>query len=218
MKNTMNTSGSEEAMGKAARDKQAVEKRSGRAGIAAGDRTRTDSANTRQSTQSAADRKTGSHSHPFNSLKDARGERMLAAELKELLGLDVRRVRNHAGKADKADKAYKSALTGMPGWSVACKNCATSALPALPAWWRQAVLQAQDGEIPVLFYKLPRKPFRAVVHASLFLGGHTDSDPDYILDMSLLCFAALYREWQAIDLAAEQRQRDRYLMRGGRMQ
>lgn len=147
--------------------------------------------------------------------KGARGERMLAAELKELLGLDVRRVRHHAGKADKADK---SALTGMPGWSVACKNCATSALPAVSVWWRQAVLQAQDGEIPVLFYKLPRKPFRAVVHASLFLGGHTDSDADYTMDMSLPCFAGLYREWQAIDLAAEQRQRDRYLMRGGRMQ
>lgn len=132
---------------------------------------------------------------------------MLANELKDLLGLDVRRrVRNHAGESD---------LTGMPGWAVECKHCAT---PALPAWWKQTVSQAQRGEIPVLFYKLPRKPFRAVVPASLFLGGAAETDTDYTIEMSLTCFAALYREREAIDLAAEQKQRDRYLMRGGRMQ
>jgi hypothetical protein len=109
-------------------------------------------------------------------------ERALAAELSALLGVEIkRRVRNHAGDSD---------LVGLPGWSAESKCCAT---PAMNAWWKQTVEQAKEGETPVLFYKLPRKPFKAVVPLELFIGGSNSGLP-YTMELSLEGFAAVYRE------------------------
>lgn len=139
--------------------------------------------------------------------KGQAAERQLAAELSALLGVEVkRRVRNHAGEND---------LTGLPGWSPECKCWAR---PELAAWWAQAVAQAQEGDWPVLFYKLPRKPFRAVVPLAVFGLGETVSDLAYTADLSLEAFAAVYRENEAIALEAEQKLKTAMVMAGERIQ
>lgn len=135
------------------------------------------------------------------------GERALATELKDLLGLDVRRrVRNHAGETD---------LTGLQGWAAEVKNCAK---PELAAWWSQTVDQTAQGEIPVLFYKLPRRPFRAVVPLGLVIGTAAQADIAMTMEMSLEAFAAVYREIEATGLAYEQRIKDSAVLAGAVMQ
>jgi hypothetical protein len=139
--------------------------------------------------------------------KGARGERMLAAELSELLGAKIeRRVRNRAGEND---------LTGLPGWSPEVKHCATA---SMSAWWAQTIAQAGTDDLPVLFYKLPRRPFRAVISVNLFIGGDISADPVYTVETSLEGFAAIYREFEAVDMAQAVKRRDALLLAGGRMQ
>lgn len=121
-----------------------------------------------------------------NRLKGQRGERELANELSDLLGITLkRRVRNHHNESD---------ITGLPGFSVEVKNCAVL---SLGAWWSQTVSQAElMEEMPVLFYKLPRKGFRAVVSLpSLYGAFGAIDDFAYTAEMSLPAFAMLYREW-----------------------
>jgi len=87
----------------------------------------------------------------FSRDKGARGEREASAIISDLTGWSVkRRVRQHDGDSD---------LEGVPGWAIEIKNCATI---TLPAWWRQAVAQAGTDSFPVLFYKIPRKGWRAL--------------------------------------------------------
>lgn len=94
----------------------------------------------------------------FSRSKGKRAERSVAVILRELTGWDVkRRVRNLAGESD---------LEGVPGWSIEVKDCT---ILAIPQWWRQAVGQAH-GEYPVLFYKIPRKGWRAMWPLAAVLG------------------------------------------------
>lgn len=103
----------------------------------------------------------------FSRDKGKRGEQEIARIVKDLTGWDVkRRVRNLLGESD---------LEGVPGWSVEVKNCATL---ELPEWWRQTVRQAL-GSHPVLFYKVPRKGWRAMWPLGLVLGSPVpDASPD----------------------------------------
>lgn len=96
-------------------------------------------------------------------LKGARGERELAALLRDLTGLDVRRrVRQHRGDSD---------LVGVPGWSIEVKRHAKTTPATVAAWWAQAVAQAGPAELPVLLYRLDRRHWRALwplgVHLAL---------------------------------------------------
>lgn len=118
-------------------------------------------------------------------LKGQRGERELANELSGLLGITLkRRVRNHAGESD---------IEGLPGFSVEVKNCETL---SVAAWWTQTVVQCKDGEHPVLFYKVPRKGFRAVISLPELFGSFAGLDDlAYTAEMSLPAFAMVYREW-----------------------
>ncbi len=121
-----------------------------------------------------------------NRAKGQVGERQIARELCDLLGLDIRRrVRNHAGESD---------LTGMSGWSIEVKHCAR---PEIRAWWEQTIAQARPGEIPVLFYRLPRKQWRAVVHVSTFTGSAVSASLDFTVEMPLAAFAEVWREVEA---------------------
>lgn len=117
-------------------------------------------------------------------LKGQRGERALANELSDLLGVTLkRRVRNHIGESD---------ITGLKGFSVEVKN---QAALSVGAWWRQTVTQAAiTKEIPVLFYKVPRKGFRAVVSLSRLFDAPVSDDLEYTAEMSLEGFAMYYRE------------------------
>lgn len=113
-------------------------------------------------------------------------ERALANELSDLLGITLkRRVRNHANESD---------IEGLPGLSVEVKNCATL---SVGSWWKQAVRQCKENEWPVLFYKIPRKGFRAVLSMKVldaFWWDDVSDDVTYTVEMSVPAFASFYRE------------------------
>lgn len=94
--------------------------------------------------------------------KGKTGEREVAALLRDLLGLDIRRrVRQHDGDWD---------LEGVPGWTLEVKRRATARRGEIASWWQQAVEQAQDaGQLPVLLYRADRDGWRAVWPLSVHL-------------------------------------------------
>lgn len=119
--------------------------------------------------------------------KGARGERELAALLTEHLGASVkRRVRQHEGDSD---------LEGVPGWCIESKNCAEL---RVSEWWRQAVEQAQKSErfvLPVLFYKIPRKGWRAMWPMSVLVGEvNFWPSEEYAVTSSIAAWCAVARE------------------------
>lgn len=121
-----------------------------------------------------------------NRRKGQVGERELANTLGELLGITLkRRVRNHEGESD---------ITGLEGFAVEVKKQAT---PSLRTWWSQTVTQAaKTGEIPVLFYRLPRREFKAVISLHPFFEEHSYTalaDYEMTIEMSLTAFASVYR-------------------------
>lgn len=121
----------------------------------------------------------------FSRDKGKRGELEVAGIIRELTGWDVkRRVRQHDGDSD---------LEGVPGWAIEVKNCATI---TLPAWWRQAVEQAGESLFPVLFYKVPRKGWRAMWPISLIVT-HDEArwaDIAYTSDTTIEGWAVIARE------------------------
>ena len=84
--------------------------------------------------------------------KGQSGERELFALLSDELGFTVRR---------NVDQARQGGADGLdiPGWAVEAKRQETL---SIPAWWAQAERQA-EGRRPVLFYRVSRKPWRAVL-------------------------------------------------------
>lgn len=109
----------------------------------------------------------------------------VAAIIRELTGWEVkRRVRQHDGDSD---------LEGVTGWAIEVKNCATL---TLPAWWRQAVEQAGDNLFPVLFYKVPRKGWRALWPISLIVTHDEErwDDMAYSCDTTIEAWTIVARE------------------------
>lgn len=107
--------------------------------------------------------------------KGKRGEREVAAIIKDLTGWDVRRkVRQHEGDSD---------LEGVPGWCIEVKNQAEL---RLPEWWHQAVIQATRERLglPVLFYKVPRRGWRARWPLSVLVDAPAAGD---WLDITMTC-------------------------------
>lgn len=123
----------------------------------------------------------------FSRNKGKRGEREVARIIKEITGWDVKRkVRNLSGESD---------LEGVPNWSIEVKNCARL---ELPAWWRQTQAQAMFTRLhPVLFYKVPRKGWRAVWPVGVLIGkgpAHLWPDYDMTCESSVEAWAAVARE------------------------
>lgn len=122
----------------------------------------------------------------FSRSKGQRGEREVAGMIRDLLGVDAsRRVRQHDGDSD---------ILGVPGWCVEVKNCADL---RLTEWWRQASEQAQDGDLPCLFYKLPRRGWRVLWPlASLITMQRADywRDIAWAADTTPEAWAAVVRE------------------------
>ena len=86
--------------------------------------------------------------------KGASGERELAHLLEK--HLDVKLVRNLSQSRDGGHD-----LTGLDNMAFEVKRTAKS---QLSAWWKQAVVQAEDvGRVPVLAYRLDRQSWRFVV-------------------------------------------------------
>lgn len=136
------------------------------------------------------------------------GEMQLAAELSALLGIEIkRRVRNHQSDSD---------IVGLDGWSAECKVCAA---PALSAWWKQTVEQSsKESGLPVLFYRLPRRPFKAVLPICLLIGGEVHADVEQTIEVSLEGFAAVYREIEATSLQVEMTEKTLAMCKGERLQ
>ena len=84
--------------------------------------------------------------------KGQTGERELFALLSSELGFVVQRTLNQSrqGGADGMD---------IPGWAVEVKRQETL---SIPVWWAQTERQAV-GRKPILFYRVSRKPWRAVL-------------------------------------------------------
>ena len=91
----------------------------------------------------------------FQRNKGQRGERELFGMLSDELGFVVQRNidQTRAGGADCLE---------IPGWAVECKRCETL---NINAWWAQAEEQA-GNQIPILFYRQSRQPWKAVVDLS----------------------------------------------------
>jgi hypothetical protein len=121
--------------------------------------------------------------------KGKAGEREVATLVRDLTGWDVRRrVRQHGGDSD---------LDGVPGWAVEVKRHATATRSTIASWWRQAVAQAGDGELPVLLYRLDRGEWRAVWPLSILLAQQRSAvwrSYEWTVDGSLEAWAAVARE------------------------
>ena len=51
-------------------------------------------------------------------------------------------------------------IVGLDWLAPEVKNCAKDTPAMVEGWWAQAKGQAADGQVPVLFYKTGRRPFR----------------------------------------------------------
>jgi len=134
----------------------------------------------------------------FSRSKGQRGELAVAGIIHELTGWTVKRkVRQHDGDSD---------LEGVPGWAIECKNHATI---TIPAWWRQTVDQAHNGNIPVLFYKVPRKGWRAMWPISAMINHDADywDHIDYTCDTTIEAWAVVARDM--VEALTEDAQEDK---------
>lgn len=116
--------------------------------------------------------------------KGASGERELAGLLREQLGLEVTRnlEQCRSGGCD---------LLGLEGWSPEVKRAARS---RITEWWAQCCAQAAaDGNRPVLFYRLDRQPWRAVL-ALRDVADCPDAPLNLRLEIDLNTFAAWVRK------------------------
>ena len=126
---------------------------------------------------------------PINSRdKGQRGERQVAGILADLLGRVVsRRIQNFKNDYD---------LIGLEqfGYAPEVKHHAKVTDSLKAEWWAQAERQAEvHGLVPVLIYRGNRQKWRAVVPASLFLGGEGWEGLEWTMEMSLEAFAAVAR-------------------------
>ena len=119
--------------------------------------------------------------------KGKAGELEIARLLREQLGADVARnlAQARQGGAD---------LSGLPGWAVEVKRAAR---PRLSEWWLQTCQQAEAANLrPVLFYRLDRQPWRAVMALRHVAAGFENAPLSMRLEADVEVFAALAREWQ----------------------
>lgn len=126
---------------------------------------------------------------PINSRdKGQRAEREVAGLLADLLGRVVsRRIQNFKNDYD---------LIGLEqfGFAAEVKHYASVTDSLKAGWWAQAEEQARIHKLkPVLFYRGNRMKWRAVVPASLFLGGEGWEGLEWTMEMSLEAFAAVAR-------------------------
>jgi len=86
----------------------------------------------------------------FSRNKGARGERLAAAEIKKITGVNVERAARNGvdGSTD---------VVGLPGFAIEVKFGYAAQQPNI--WWKQAIKNAKSGECPLLMYKPPRKPW-----------------------------------------------------------
>lgn len=123
--------------------------------------------------------------------KGKRGEREVAALIRDMLGYEVRRrVRQHDGDSD---------LVGVPGWSIEVKRRACGTRGEIFTWYRQALDQAKrTGEWPALFYRLNRGRWWVVWPLSVVLtdGAALWDREDLIAETTPEGWAAIANEYR----------------------
>ncbi len=96
--------------------------------------------------------------------KGQSGEREVAKLIFELLGIEVHRNWQEQSAHGGAD------LYGLGGFSVEVKRYREVNPSLIKSWWEQTVKQAISAEeIPVLFYRGDRQPWRVVMDGSWVL-------------------------------------------------
>ena len=84
-------------------------------------------------------------------------------------------------------------LVGIPKLAIEVKHHATA---SLEPWWKQCTRQANAGELPVLIWKVDRKPWRVRTYGALYVPGSL-AHPlvvDCSLDPFLEFYGKLYAE------------------------
>lgn len=114
----------------------------------------------------------------------------LIAELNDALGVQLKR--------------RASRIVGLPGYHVEVASCTPAKLAQ--AWTR--TVTCDELEIPVLFYRLPRKPYRALMSLSDITGGYRCEELEYTVEMSVAGFTLMFH--------ARNLQQLREVVRGGR--
>lgn len=122
--------------------------------------------------------------------KGKRGEREVAAIIRDLLGVSAsRRVRQHEGDSD---------ILGVPGWTIEVKRWSVLRTYEVHQAWAQAVAQAQrEGGIPALFYRANHQPWRVWWPISVMLtmqSAHMWTEPQWAAQTTPEAWAAVARE------------------------
>jgi hypothetical protein len=92
--------------------------------------------------------------------KGQSGEREVAHLIFDLLGIEVHRNWQEQSAQGGSD------LYGLGGFSVEVKRYKEVTPSLIKGWWEQTVGQANNNEIPVLFYRGDRQPWRVVMDGS----------------------------------------------------
>jgi Holliday junction resolvase len=117
--------------------------------------------------------------------KGAVGERELCKLLAEHLGEPVARsLTQTRDGGDGGDVTWGK-------WAIEIKR---QAEPKLTEWWKQTEEQARDYEIPVLAYRLDRRPWRFVVPLSAFVDWPDMQGLKWTAEIGIEAFAMLVRE------------------------
>ncbi|MBC8739024.1 hypothetical protein F6X40_19920 [Paraburkholderia sp. UCT31] len=129
--------------------------------------------------------------------KGGSGERELAHLLADELGADVRRrVRQHPNDSD---------LLGISEWAIECKRVKSAPRGDVAMWWRQCVAQAQaSGDLPALFVRADRSPWRAIWPALVLVGGARTAEWlvfEWTCESSIGVWCAVVRERGTVEVA-----------------
>lgn len=119
--------------------------------------------------------------------KGAAGERELCALLRDHLGVEAARLLG-------ASRDGGHDIQGLPGIALECKR---QDVPSLGAWWAQAFAQGIAADaLPVLAYRLPRRPWRFVLPVAALIGGDWRASDSLALTLETSAegFAAIVRE------------------------
>jgi hypothetical protein len=119
--------------------------------------------------------------------KGKRGEREVAKAITAMLGVEASRlVRQHNGDAD---------IIGVPGWTIEVKRYANASETTMRSWWTQAIAQTPPGEIPCVWYRLDRRPWRVLWPLEAAMTGWSMGwGWEYVVDSTPDAWAAVVRE------------------------
>ena len=134
---------------------------------------------------------TGKFSVTNSRTKGRAGEQEVARILRDELGLEI-----HRNWAAQAAMRGGCDLVGVPGWGIEIKRAKE---PRLNEWWAQTAEQAARDKVrPVLFYRLNRQSWMAMMS---LMDLRPDLADHHQVTMHLLSWCTLVREELHADYA-----------------